>query len=86
MAQALSRNAVEELLSVIHNQLLDDLLEDLKDPDKRCPQLYNAVIKELERNGIDCIPKAGEGAGDTLSKIMDSVREDLGDEIEFKRA
>ena len=66
--------------------MLKDMLDDLKNPDKRTPQLYNAVIKELERNGIDCVPKAGDEAGDTLSKILASVKDNLGDEIEFKRA
>lgn len=79
------RKELENILGHIHKAMLDDMLEDLKNPEKRTPQLYNAVIKELERNGIDCVPKAGDEAGDTLKKIMDNVKENLGDEIEFTR-
>lgn len=81
-----NRKDLEGVLGDIHKVMLDDMLEDLKNPDKRTPQLYNAVIKELERNGIDCVPKAGDEAGDTLSKILASVQDNLGEEIEFKRA
>lgn len=80
-----TRDKTEALLEDIHNILLKDLLEDLKNPNKRTPQLYNAVIKELERNGIDCIPKAGEEAGDTLKAILDNVTENLGNEVYFKK-
>ena len=79
------RKELENILGHIHKAMLDDMLEDLKTPEKRTPQLYNAVIKELERNGIDCVPKAGDEAGDTLKRIMDNVKENLGDEIEFTR-
>ena len=79
------RKELENILGHIHKAMLDDMLEDLKNPEKRTPQLYNAVIKELERNGIDCVPKAGDEAGDTLKRIMENVKEILGDEIEFTR-
>ena len=42
------KSELEGLLGDIHSVLLKDLLEDLKNPKKRTPQLYNAVIKELE--------------------------------------
>lgn len=64
----------EELLGEIHNVLLKDMLEDLKDPTKRSPQLYNAIIKELERNGIDCIPKAGEAQANALGMLLEGVK------------
>lgn len=64
----------EELLSEIHDYLLKDMLEDLKNPDKRSPQLYNAIIKELERNGIDCIPKAGEDQQNALQSLLEGVK------------
>ena len=76
---------LERLLGNIHEEMLQNMLNDLRNPDKRSPQLYNAIIKELERNGIDCVPKAGDEAGDTLKKIMENVKENLGDEIEFAR-
>lgn len=64
----------EELLSEIHDYLLKDMLEDLKNPDKRSPQLYNAIIKELGRNGIDCIPKAGEDQQNALQSLLEGVK------------
>lgn len=67
-------NKKEELLSEIHDYLLKDMLEDLKNPDKRTPQLYNAIIKELERNGIDCIPKAGEDQQNALQSLLEGVK------------
>lgn len=67
-------NRKEELLSEIHDYLLKDMLEDLKNPDKRTPQLYNAIIKELERNGIDCIPKAGEDQQNALQSLLEGVK------------
>lgn len=67
-------NKKEELLSEIHDYLLKDMLEDLKNPDKRSPQLYNAIIKELERNGIDCIPKAGEDQQNALQSLLEGVK------------
>ena len=79
------RKELEDILGHIHKTMLNDMLEDLRNPEKRTPQLYNAVIKELERNGIDCVPKAGDEAGDTLKKIMENVKENVGDEIEFAR-
>lgn len=77
------KSELEGLLGDIHSVLLKDLLEDLQNPKKRTPQLYNAVIKELERNGIDCVPKAGDEAGDTLKAILDNVQKDLGDNVKF---
>ena len=67
-------NKKEELLSQIHDYLLQDMLEDLKDPSKRTPQLYNAIIKELERNGIDCVPKAGEEQQNALYSLLNGVK------------
>ena len=42
----------ESLLSLIQDNMLENMLNDLKDPEKRNPQLYNAIIKELQRNGL----------------------------------
>lgn len=64
----------EELLSQIQDQMLENMLEDLKAPDKRTPQLYQAVIKELSRNGIDCLPKAGDEGENALAKLLDATK------------
>lgn len=71
----------EELLSSIHEKLLNSMLEDLNNPEKCTPQLYNAIIKELERNGIDCVPKAGEDEENALQRLLEGVREELREEV-----
>lgn len=76
-------NKKEELLSEIHDYLLKDMLEDLKNPDKRTPQLYNAIIKELERNGIDCIPKAGEDQQNALQSLLEGVKSAYEEDVAY---
>lgn len=76
-------NKKEELLSEIHDYLLKDMLEDLKNPDKRTPQLYNAIIKELERNGIDCIPKAGEEQQNALQSLLEGVKSAYEEDVAY---
>lgn len=68
-------DALEELLGDIQESLLDNMLKDLQNPDKRSPQLYNAIIKELERNGINCVPKAGDGDDNALMKLLKATKE-----------
>lgn len=66
---------MEELLGEIQELMLGHMKEDLENPQKRSPQLYNAIIKELERNGIDCIPKAGEDQENALTALLKSTKE-----------
>ena len=68
---------LESLLGNIHEEMLQNMLNDLRNPDKRSPQLYNAIIKELERNGIDCVHKAGDGEENALSKLLKATRENF---------
>lgn len=68
-------DALEELLGDIQESLLDNMLRDLQNPDKRSPQLYNAIIKELERNGINCVPKAGDGDENALTRLLKATKE-----------
>lgn len=56
------------------------MLEDLNNPEKCTPQLYNAIIKELQRNGIDCLPKAGEEGENALNKLLNAVQQDFSDD------
>lgn len=67
--------SLEAMLGDIQEEMLLNMLEDLRDPEKRSPQLYNAVIKELERNGINCVPKAGEGQENALTKLLKATKE-----------
>ena len=66
---------LEELLGNIQESLLDNMLRDLQNPDKRSPQLYNAIIKELERNGINCVPNAGDGDENALTRLLKATKE-----------
>lgn len=75
---------LEGLLGQIQEHMLTNMLKDLKNPDKCTPQLYNAIIKELERNGIDCVPKAGQDEN-PLGKLMEGVKEAMGDTYEFRQ-
>lgn len=68
-------DALEELLGDIQEELLNNMLKDLNNPEKRSPQLYNAIIKELERNGINCVPKAGDGDENALSRLLKATKE-----------
>lgn len=67
--------ALEELLGDIQETLLNNMLKDLQNPEKRSPQLYNAIIKELERNGINCVPKAGDGDENALTRLLKATKE-----------
>lgn len=68
---------LEALLSTIHEDMLRSMLADLQNPDKRTPQLYNAIIKELERNGIDCVLKSGEDGDNALQNLLNGVRSNM---------
>lgn len=78
-------DVLEELLGDIQESLLNNMLKDLQSPDKRSPQLYNAIIKELERNGINCVPKAGDGDENALTRLLKATKEkfenDYGEDI-----
>ena len=65
---------LEDLLGAIQEKLYDAMSNDLDDPDKRSPQLYNAIIKELERNGIDCVLKAGDAEGNAFNSLLLKVQ------------
>lgn len=66
---------IEDLMGQIQEMMLNYMKSDLEDPSRRSPQLYNAIIKELDRNGIDCIPKAGEDQENALQRLLDSTKE-----------
>lgn len=69
-----STDKLQEMLSKLQEGMLERMLQDLDDPDKRGPQLYNAIIKELQRNGIDCMPKAGQDGQNALQRLLEATR------------
>lgn len=75
------KKQLEALMGNIQERMLENMLSDLNNPDKCTPQLYNAIIKELDRNGIDCIPKAGEASENALQRLLTAVRSDLEEEV-----
>ncbi|WYW00496.1 terminase small subunit [Pseudomonas phage vB_PpuP-Roomu-1] len=46
------RNALEVLLELIDTEMARALLDDLRDDERRTPQLYNAVSKFLDRHNF----------------------------------
>ena len=66
--------ALEALMGELQVEMLENMLKDIRDEDKRTPAFYNALIKELERNGINIVPKAGDGE-DSLSKLLTGVQQ-----------
>lgn len=71
---------LEQLMAVIHEEMLENMRRDLEDPDKRTPQLYNAIIKELQRNGIDCVPKRGEDQDNALFGLLEATQARLAED------
>lgn len=69
-----STDKLQEMLSKLQEGMLERMLQDLDDPDKRGPHLYNAIIKELQRNGIDCMPKAGQDGQNALQRLLEATR------------
>ena len=51
---------LEQLLGQLHLEMAQTMLTDLRDPDKRSPQLYNAICKFLKDNGIEIEPESLE--------------------------
>ena len=63
----------------LQERMLTLMREDLEDDERRTPQLYNAIIKELQRNGIDCLPKAGEDQQNALGMLLNDVQKHFED-------
>jgi hypothetical protein len=88
MTQQSRNERLEELMGELQEMMLENMRDDLNDPEKRSPQLYNAIIKELARNGIDCVPKAGDEQSNALHKLLNDVKgrfqEDYGTSLSSK--
>ena len=78
MTNKASFKALEGLLAQIHTSLLESMLDDLRNPDKRTPALYSAIIKALDRNGIDITPKAGD-EDSVLAQLTAEVKKNMED-------
>lgn len=72
--------ASEEALGELHRAVAESLSEDLKDPERRTPQLLSAAIKFLKDNNIECtreIPEHIRRAREVLVDPVKAAREDL---------
>lgn len=73
-------NTLERLLEALDTQTARNMLDDLKDPDRRTPQLYNAIGKLLERHKFTIAKlKPDESLLGDLAAALDEVP-DLTDE------
>lgn len=72
----MTQSVLEQLLEAIDTETGRNLLADIRDPERRTPQLYNAVGKYLERHKFS-IQKLQPDAGllgalaDALSEVPD---------------
>lgn len=55
MSEVSGKSVLEALLVEIHSEVAQNMLSDLRDPDKRTPQLYGQIIKFLKDNNIDIL-------------------------------
>ena len=72
-----SNSALEELLVQIHCETAEAMLDDLKDPDKRTPQLYGQILKLLKDNGIDMLYIKSQGQKSAVCELMAAVEEQM---------
>lgn len=70
----MSQSVLEQLLEAIDTETGRNLLADLRDPERRTPQLYNAVGKYLERHKFAIAKlKPDEGLLGDLAAALDEV-------------
>lgn len=78
----MSDNVLEKLLEALDTDMARKMLADLKDDDKRTPQLYNAVGKLLERHKFTISKlKPDESLLGDLASALDEVPDLTGDEL-----
>lgn len=65
----------EELLLEIDSELAKQMLKDLKDPERRGPQLYNAISKMLDRHKFNISKVAPDE--ETLGELAEGLPEGL---------
>ena len=69
---------IEEMLQLLDSESARLMLLDLKDSDKRTPQLYNAIAKLLERHkfNISKVQPDGGILGSLADALPDITEED----------
>lgn len=75
-------NVLEKLLEAIDTDLGRQLLADLRDDDRRGPQLYNAIGKYLERHKFTIAKlKPDESLLGDLARALDEVPDLTDDDL-----
>lgn len=75
-------NVLERLLEALDTDMARKMLADLKDDDKRTPQLYNAVGKLLERHKFTIAKlKPDESLLGDLAEALNEVPDLTDDEL-----
>jgi hypothetical protein len=70
------RNALEVLLELIDTEMARALLNDLREDERRTPQLYNAVSKFLDRHNFKLSSlMVEEGDLGELQAALDAFRD-----------
>ncbi|MBA1211524.1 DNA packaging protein [Pseudomonas oryzihabitans] len=70
----MSQSVLEQLLEAIDTETGKNLLADLRDPERRTPQLYNAIGKYLERHKFTIQKlQPDEGLLGDLAAALDEV-------------
>lgn len=78
----MSDNVLEKLLEAIDTDLGRQLLADLRDDDRRGPQLYNAIGKYLERHKFTIAKlKPDESLLGDLARALDEVPDLTDDDL-----
>lgn len=78
----MSENVLERLLEALDTDMARKMLADLKDDDKRTPQLYNAVGKLLERHKFTIAKlKPDESLLGDLAAALDEIPDITDDEL-----
>lgn len=78
----MSQSILEQLLEAIDTETGRNLLADLRDPERRTPQLYNAVGKYLERHKFAIAKlKPDEGLLGELAAALDEVPDLMDEEL-----
>lgn len=78
----MSDNVLEKLLEALDTDMARKMLADLKDDDKRTPQLYNAVGKLLERHKFTISKlKPDESLLGDLAEALNEIPDITDDEL-----
>lgn len=72
-----TKSALEALLIDIHTEVAETMLDDLRNPEKRTPQLYAQIIKFLKDNGIDLLYCNKDKGKSAFGRLMEDVQEQM---------